>query len=439
MRDLYQVVPREDGTGKLAINLHPGQVGVWDSAHRFTAMLAGTQSGKTSFGPLWLYREIYGFEGDPLGGRGAGDYLAVTSTYDLFKLKMLPAIMHFFCDVMGVGRYWAGDKVIELADPASGQFKARRSIDPMWGRIILRSASSEGGLESATAKAAWLDEVGQDDFSLEAWEAVLRRLSLAQGRALLTTTVYNLGWLKTEFYDRWTDGDPDYNVVQFPSYYNPAFPYEEYQRAKRTLPEWRFQMFYRGMFARPAGLIYRDFTDDMLVDPFKVPSDWRRVVGVDFGGANLALLWLAQHPKTLVWYAYRDQLVGGLSTPEYVGGARALIDAEGATDVTFVGGSGSEGQERRDWTAAGLRVEEPPIGEVEPGISRVIGLIRKGQFRVFRNLRGLRDELGSYRRKLDDSGQPLEDIVDKRLYHRLDALRYAVSYIEGEPGGGFLF
>jgi hypothetical protein len=198
-------------------------------------------------------------------------------------------------------------------------------------------------------------------------------------------------------------------------------------------------MFYRGMFARPAGLIYRDFTDEMLVDPFKVPADWRRVVGVDFGGANLALLWLAQHPKSLVWYAYREQLVGGLSTPEYVGGARAVIGAEGATDVTLVGGSGSEGQERQDWTAAGLPVEEPPIGGVEPGISRVVGLIRKGQFRVFRTLKGLRDEMGSYRRKLDDTGQPLEDIVDKRLYHRLDALRYAASYIEDEPEGGFLF
>ena len=28
-----------------------------------------------------------------------------------------------------------------------------------------------GGLESATAKGAWLDECGQDDFDLAAWEA----------------------------------------------------------------------------------------------------------------------------------------------------------------------------------------------------------------------------------------------------------------------------
>lgn len=103
----------------------------------------------------------------------------------------LAALQEVFCHLLGAGRYWAGDKVIELREGLSpdGQFWARRSDDPMWGRIILRSAKAAGGLEAATAKAAWLDEVGQDDFTLESWEAVLRRLSLAEGRVLGTTTL----------------------------------------------------------------------------------------------------------------------------------------------------------------------------------------------------------------------------------------------------------
>ena len=65
-------------------------------------------------------------------------------------------------------------------------------------RIVLRSANAEGGLESLTGKAAVLDECGQDDFTLEAWEAIQRRLSLSRGRVLGGTTPYNLGWLKTQ-------------------------------------------------------------------------------------------------------------------------------------------------------------------------------------------------------------------------------------------------
>lgn len=421
---------------KLSLHFHPGQSRAWDSTKRFIWMLAGTQAGKTVFGPWWLYKEAYGLDGTQ--GCGAGDYLAVTSSYDLFKLKMLPALREVFEGVLDLGRYWAGDKVIELKDPATGCFKANRASDPMWGRIILRSASAGGGLESATAKAAWLDECGQDEFTLETWEAVLRRLSLAQGRALGTTTLYNRGWIKTEVHDRWADGDPDFDIIQFPSYINPAFPREEYDRAERTLPRWRFAMFYKGEFAKPAGLIYGDFTDAMLVDPFRIPPDWPRMVGIDFGGANTALVWLAQERATGIWYAYNESLGGGVSTPDHVGAAKAKIGK--ATDVTFAGGSSSETQCRMDWQAAGLRVEEPPNVGVEPGISRVTGLIRGNHLRVFRTLKGLRDELGSYSRRLDAAGEPTDEIVDKRKYHRLDALRYAAARIEGgEAEGGFLF
>lgn len=414
----------------MSLSLHPGQTRVWDSDRRFVFMLAGTQGGKTSFGPWWLYREIYGFGDKP--GRGAGDYLAVTSTFDLFKLKMLPALLDVFVRILGIGRWWAGDRVIELRPP-DGDFAARRSDDPMWGRIILRSATAESGLESATAKAAWLDEVGQDDFTLEAWQAVLRRLSLAQGRVLGTTTLYNTGWLKSEVYDPWRDGDPDFDVVQFASVLNPAFPEREFERARIHLPDWRFAMFYKGEFARPAGLIYGDFTDAMLVDPFHIPLDWRRIVGVDFGGANTATVWLAEDPKTGIWYAYRESLEGGLSSAEHAEKVRAGLEA--VYEYRVLGGAPSETQHRMDWRAGGLPVDRPEVSDLEAGIGRVIGLIRADRFRVFRPLKGLRDELGSYRRKLDDAGLPTENIVDKRTFHRLDALRYAVTAIEIDGAG----
>jgi hypothetical protein len=387
--------------------LHPGQTRPYKSTRRFTFVVAGTQSGKTSFGPLWLRAEIE--------RAGAGDYLAATATFDLFKLKMLPEMKYFFCTLQG-WQWVASDRTI--VSP-SGKT-----------RIILRSANAEGGLESATAKAAWLDECGQDAFRLEAWQAVQRRLSLSQGRVLGTTTPYNLGWLKTEVYDRWRAQDPDYQIVQFASTMNPAFPLAEFERARRVLPDWKFRMFYEGEFTRPAGLIYADFDESIqLVDDFSIPPDWPRWVGADFGGAHTSLVWLAQNPAKDVYYLYRESLEGGLSTREHA--AKALEFAQAENVVFWAGGAKSETQQRMDWQSNGVPLREPQFADVEAGIDRVTELIKTRRLFVFRSCVGTRDELGTYAREVDEYGLPTAKIKDKEKFHRLDALRYIAQHIVG--------
>lgn len=404
---------------KVVLHPHPGQARVLRSKARFILMTSGTQSGKTSFGPWWLWTEIQ--------RRGGGDYIAATSTFDLFKLKMLPEIRKIYEDVLGIGRYWPGLRVMELQDPATGKFKAVKQDDEMWGRIILRSAEAPAGLESATAKDAWLDEVGMDNWDVTAWEAIQRRLSISQGRALGTTTVYNLGWTKREWYDRAVAGDPDYEVVQFDSIENPVFPIAEYERARRTLPGWRFEMFYQGRYAKPQGLIYQDFNEaTMLFDyePGKFPTSFPHFVGIDFGGQNMATLYGVEDQRETpsVLYIYAEYLEGGMSTKEHAKKMHSRIG--GRSDVEITGGAASEEQERRDWKEEGIDIYEPAFGDVEVGINNVIELIKTDRLRVARHLTGLISELNSYRRKLLPDGTISEDIENKSLFHRLDALRY---------------
>ena len=78
-------------------------------------------------------------------------------------------------------------------------------------------------------------------------EATQRRLSLSQGVALLTTLYTAGGWFVHQVLRRAIGGDPNYHLIAFPSYYNPAFPVEEYVRARDTLPAWKFDLFYRGI------------------------------------------------------------------------------------------------------------------------------------------------------------------------------------------------
>jgi hypothetical protein len=431
---------RERTERGLELRFHEGQQRTYDSTARIVAMISGTQGGKTCMGPWWLRREI--------GDKGPGDYLAVTATYDLFKVKMLPTILEVYVHTLGIARYWAGDQILELCDhtfdetsktwiPQPGVFRARQATDPMWARIILRSASSEGGLESATAKAAWLDEAGLEEFGLGAWEAIMRRLSLHRGRILITTTPYNnVGWLKREVFDRWRAGDPQIDVIQFKSISNPAFPKEEFDERQRHMPGWKFKMFYEGQFERPAGLIYPDYDDGpasqggMIVEPFAIPSGWRRVLGVDPGPVHYALLWGAIDPATDTLFLVKERLESYRSTQEI---ARDVMIDQGSGQPTlgeyYVGGT-PDVQPRLDWEMAGAHpVFEPPFRDVESGIDRGTLLLRQNRVRVFSTLMATRDEFLSYRRKLDDQGLPTEDIEDKSRFHFMDAFRYIAAGI----------
>jgi len=427
------------------IPFHKAQNLIYDSLWRMLVMSAGTQSGKTSFGPWWLFNEIYGEH-----GRGSGDYIAVTSSFDLFKLKMLPSMLSVFVDIFGVGRYWGGDRVIELADPISGKFLAQRSTDRMWGRIILRSADALGGLESATASAGWLDECGQDRFTFDAYKAIRRRLALKQGRMLMTTTLYNIGWFTQHIIDpAVAEGITDFEqmgeaelevtnsekknilVVQFDSILNPAFPMEEYDEARRLLPDEEFQMLYRGRKGTRRFLIYDSFDPERhTIKPFPIPSSWRRYIGLDFGGSHMCAMHYAEEPGTGVLYCYREYLSGNKTIEQHV---KDIMKYEEHIPTAY-GGARSEDQWRAEFSAHGLMVAAPATDDVNMGINRVYASHSNNGIIYFNTLSGILDEKGRYRRKRDKLGNSTDDIEQKNTFHKLDAERYLIATIR--PGGG---
>ena len=406
------------------IDPHKHQWRAWNSSARFVFIFAGTQGGKTSFIPWWLNREI----DRTAEAKGENDYLAVTASFDLFKLKFLPEMKRVFENILQRGRYWTGLRIIELCAP-DGTFWARKADDIMWGRIILRSAQAEGGLESTTAKAAVLDECGQDEFRVSEWEAVQRRLSLNQGRVLGATTLYNRGWVKSEIYDRFKAGDPDYDVIQFASFENPSFPKEEYDRMVGILPKWKLNMFYRGEFDIPEGLIYQSFDADRhVIDPFPIPDNWIIYGGHDFGGVNMAGLRYAENPETKQLFLTNEYLEGHKTTKQHSETFKTW------KPKLAVGGAGSEDQERLEFGAAGYPIIKPQIKSVEVGIDRVYSQHSQDGIMVFRTCTKYLDEKGSYSREMDRDGNPTEKIKDKATYHLMDSERYIIGQIRTLAG-----
>jgi len=407
------------------------------------AYIAGSQSGKTSVSPWWMAKEVE--------RRGAGDYLAVTATYDLYKLRMLPAYLRVFCNILKIGKYWAVDKIIELRPSRGVPFQAERSQDPMWARIILRSAQSPGGLESTTANAVHADEAGQDAFGLDAWRAITRRIYASGGRVLVTSTLYNLGWLKRQLMDPIADiaptkiitdtgeilvthgniGTRTIDLIQADSVINPAFSKSSWEDARATMPDDTFQLFFRGRVAKLRSLVYDCFSvQEHTCEPFDIPSFWPRFVGIDPVGDRIAAVWLAWDRDHLKLYAYRVYLEPFGETTH--GHAQNIMNLSKDERVFgWVGGGPSERQARTDWEAAGIPIVEPTATNVWVGIGRVYSLFKTGNLVIFRSCDELISELLSMRRKQIGDNYTM-DILNKDVYHSADALRYACTAI-AEP------
>lgn len=371
----------------------------------------------TSWGPCWLWREIQ--------RRGPGDYGVVCPTKVLAKNKVIPVLIDLFQRKLGLGEYNVSDNIFRFS--SAGKVRMFGRDDGIETTITVKHATDPESLESMTWKAAWLDEAGQNKFKLGSWEAIQRRLAVYQGRVLISTTPYSLGWLKQKIWDKWKAGSPHIKCIRFDSTENPAFPKEEFELARQNLPEWKFNMFYRAIFSRPAGLIYDSFDEQIhKVKRFVIPVGWKRYLGLDFGGIHTAGLFLAEDPITRRFYAYREYFPRtGRTAKDHV---EHLLKGEPVKPYA-VGGSKSEDQWRSEFSAAGLHVAEPSVSEVSVGISRVWGAHKRNEIYVFDDLEHYLNEKMTYSYELGDDGEPIEEIEDKDTFHLMDAERYIVGYL----------
>lgn len=412
---------------KLRMNFHYGQSQAWDSEERITALVAGTQSGKTVFGPLWLHREMQ--------RKGPGAYLIAAPTDPLLQLKLIPEFKRLFVELLQLGTF--------LESPRPKFTLSKEGARRLWGReqdeetvVHFGYAAKPDSLESMTVKAAWLDEAGQPQFKVGSWEAINRRLSIHFGRILITTTPYTVGhWLRRRVFDKRFDPRESIRVIQFKSLWNPAFPRAAWDAAKRDMPRWKFRMMYCGDFTKPAGQIYDNFTEIHRIPRVAIPSTAKRYLGLDFGGVNTYGVFVYERTDGSLCI-YRTYHHGGRTAKQHV---EHLLRTEPVIPITY-GGAKSEQQWRDEFKAGGLIVKTPLATDVEIGIDRVYAQLAQQRLYVFDDLDDLIDEFETYSRPVDEEGNVLDGIEDKNKFHGLDATRYIVGSIrnDGNRTGGYV-
>jgi len=304
----------EDGTK--IFKPHEGQQKILSSDARFLAAIAGTGGGKTALGPLWLMLQIQKYPN--------AMWMVLAPTYKILERATVPTLIRTFRGTVFEGYYKQGLYVL-----------------PDGGQIYCLSTEREEGIEGGQIRAAWLDEAGQ--MTWRAWVAVQGRLGQLKGRALLTTTPYSINWLKKEFLDRFVKGDKDYFVASWSSVLNPAYPQEEYNRARKTLPLALFQMRYDARFTMLEGQIFREFDADYNVRPCMYDPERAILVGSDFNVNPMA--WVLCHRYNDVIEVFDELFIKHTTTTRTLdvlakryathrGGFRFFGDATGAARST---------------------------------------------------------------------------------------------------------
>src|SRR6202140_1452838 len=92
---LITLVLRDNGKPVPRFNFHAGQQQAWKSTKRVVLVLAGVRSGKTSLGPLWLYRGMC--------RQGPGDYLVAAPTFPLINKAAGPELERVFTGLFRLG------------------------------------------------------------------------------------------------------------------------------------------------------------------------------------------------------------------------------------------------------------------------------------------------------------------------------------------------
>lgn len=389
------------------VELYPFQAALLACRAPIVAAISGTGSGKSYTGSwrllLWLLD----------GPRGAR-YGATAPTLGMLKANLWREF------IMRLGE--AG--LVEDRDYVYNRTALEVTLTGRGTSIIGRTMDKPSTMQGSHLHGLVADEAGL--YTPDAWHVIQQRCSLYHGQILITSTPYSWNFLKTDIYDKWIEADKNHETIevfQISSLANPNFPREEYERAKKNLPRWKFDMFYNGRFTRPSGLVYGDF--QILQAP--IAPVVRVFAGADYGHTN---------PSAIVWIA--DDGRGNLQVircwKKSQAGFDVIASMMQSTRCRYYGDPAAAGV-WDDMRKRGILIA-PAKNDVNGGIGMVDALMRSGRLTVLQDGEGcgdLLDELATYSYQTDASGEPVEKIV-KTNDHLCDALRYAIA--SGLSSGG---
>jgi len=186
----------------------------------------------------------------------------------------------------------------------------------------------------------------------------------------------------------------------------------------KSIPPYQREARAKGIPQLGAGAIYPIQEEDITVDPFVIPPNWKKVYALDVGWNRTAALWGAWDEQSDVIYIFSEHYRGQAEPVVHAEGVKARgAWIPGVIDPAARGRSQEDGKRLIDqYVNQGLNLSFAK-NAVEAGLLNVWQRLSTGRLKLFRGLQNFFAEYRIYRR--NEKG----DIV-KENDHLMDCLRY---------------
>lgn len=196
-----------------------------------------------------------------------------------------------------------------------------------------------------------------------------------------------------------------------------------------------------GDFASFYGVVFKTYNRSIhVIDPFRIPKEWRRYRSFDFGFTNPKVcLWLAKD-KDENWYVYREFYRAQCMTEELIRNVKLLSKGE-SYELNIADPEDPEA--RAKLRNAGI-ITRVARNEINPGVELVQSRFKvkedgKPSLFIFRPCRNTSREIASYHYPKGTNTKNPSDIPVQKDDHTVDALRYGLYTVDGKFKKGSVY
>ncbi|KKM16948.1 hypothetical protein LCGC14_1680680 [marine sediment metagenome] len=391
---------------------------------RFTAIVAGVQSGKTTAGGIKFVNRIATQIPD-LEAKGETGLWWLVAPNSVIG-RVMQQVFEIHINELG------------LLEKTKGSESNRTWILKGGHRVEFRSAQSPESLVAAPVDGIWLDEFTLVDH--RTWTVSLRqRLAKTGGWAIFTGTPRGRNWAYEEIWRRGLKNDdkydPEFACYTWHSSENPAISTSEVASARGQLPEAYFRREWEASWEAFHGQIYEHWSRTLHfregVARLTCPDGTRVVMGVDWGHANPGAAVICRWLPTGEWHVVEEVHVAG-KLPAWWHEKIAELWRRWRVEKIYC--DPAEPGRIATLAADGLPAVKAN-NALHDGIRTVAALLKQNMFLVDATCTVVANQIGEYHWKQDSQGNRREHPAQGND-HAIDGVRYVIhsSMTEPKPG-----
>ena len=304
--------------------------------------------------------------------------------------------------------------------------------------ICLKGADNEDSLRGVSLDYCILDEIStmkRNVFS----EIIRPMLTDRKGKAMFIGTPKG----KNHFWELFIKGEKHedgFSSYKFKTEDNPYISRSEIAEAKSQLSERVFNQEYLASFEDYTGLIWPEFTQDAIIEPFVIPTNWELIGTLDpaVTGTTASLqAAIDEDGKLFIFSEFYEQNKRANEVADAIKHKASTWYGDPAGKIKSVSRNGVLFSLFDEYSDNGMYLI-PAQNDVAAGINRVAEYFKSGKIKIFKNCKNLVHELERYHwsEERETALGIMEPKPYKSLDHLCDCLRYLVMSRE-EPSRAF--